>query len=195
MKFKKLVLLVTLVFLISFSLLGANKSRPIRAELSLGIPNLIGVSGEYVIPNFQDGKVSVDMDFSYIPISLDDQTTAKISYIGIGGRYYITEPEKGVYVGGGLSRLNLGMEYEDDDLGTGSADLGTMFLIGKVGYRKFLGPLVTNIEVGYGIGKLDDTIEVTYEDTDGTKTTEEEDTSDVPIGSGQVFKTSIGFAF
>jgi hypothetical protein len=215
---KKITLVLLVVFISMASIAYGNETlKPIRAELSIGSPNLIGLSGEYVLGDMLP-NVSIDSDFSYIPIPADETTTITLSYLSLGGRYYLRDYVKvgneglgeGVYVGGGLGRLGIKLTFTQDEdsisedeidgvvYKEASGSLAANFLIVKAGYRRRFGILTFNSELGYGLGKLDNKVEYSIIDHAGNETEGKEEVPDEdmpPIGVGTSAKVSVGLAF
>lgn len=181
--------------------------KRIRAELKLGMPNLFGFCGEYQTPVF-DNSLAPYIDFSKFTLALDENVDFGFSYFSVGGKYYLNNfieylelPEKmyGTYAGIGLGRLAIDitddgyLDFNTGETGTGTGSVGINMLQLKIGKRWFWGPITVNIESGYGLGKMDEEIEVKVEYQSFSET-ETYDTGDVPITSGAIWAFSIGLA-
>ncbi|NOZ75797.1 MAG: hypothetical protein GXO90_10595 [FCB group bacterium] len=201
MKFKQTLIAMTTLILVGSIALGGNK--PLRMELKVGSPNLVGGSVEYLLPDVGIKGLAPYLDVSAFTLSLDETTDMGYTYWSVGSRYYLDDliGKKGYFVGAGLGRFTITLtdnewyNYDFTQSGTAEGSVGvTMFQI-KLGKRFFLGPFTLGLETGYSMGKMDDVIKIDVKYPDGTTDSDEEDTSDIPISSGAMGAISIGIAF
>lgn len=198
-----------LLALVTMSMSLSAGERPFRGELKIGTPNLLGFGAEYQLDMGLPGLTPY-ADFSAFTLDLDETVSMGISYFGLGAKVYLDEyiGMNGVFAGLGYGRLGFKFtdsgfyEYDWDQNwnmveknGEGSASFGLSLIQLKIGKRWMFGPITLSLETGYSIGKFDDTFDVEVKWDDGTKTTETESTSDIPIGGGTIGAFTIGFAF
>lgn len=201
-----LVVCVCLVQLNSFA-----QENPFRIGTKIGLPNLAGLSFEYVTPAL-DGKLAAFLDASYIPISIGrpahgylvDDFRLAVSYLELGANYYFFKPGQGLYGSASLGRLSAAVTYKgmessfDSSLVDGQAKAKASVTImnlkvgAKLGKRFYFRP-----EIGYGISTgLPQAIEAEVRYPDGTTETETTDLPAAGIFNGSViFNLGFGFAF
>jgi len=214
---KKFALLLIVILAISMSVTAADK--PIRVEMKMGIPNLLGGSVEYMLPDLGipaiNNALAPYIDVSVFNLALDETVSFGFSYFGLGAKYYFDQlvtdlglpsMADGTYAALGFGRM--GFTFTDDawlgdydsSIGTwieGSAEgsIGVSMLQFSIGKRWMLGPLTGTLELGKTFGSMDDTFEVEVNYNNGTSETDVEDTSDIPLGVGGLAALTIGFAF
>lgn len=195
----KMKKLFSLIILIAFAAtMQAQGHKPFRIGAKIGTPNLLGVGAEYAIMD----HIAPNFDFSYIPLSLDDNTDLSFTFIGGGANYYLDKNNKGVYGGLGIGYMSLGVTETGvlnpktfDNDGTGDFSIGAMLVIAKVGYRWMWGAFTVTPEIGYALGSVDNSVTYTATFPDGSTAEETYDTSDIPVSSGPVYSVAIGIAF
>ena len=207
---KLIVLSFTLI--LTLSGIGFGQEKPIRIEGKFGVPNIVGGSVEYLLPElgneFIDNSIAPYVDFSAFGLTLDETTDMGFTYFGFGGKYYLDQQVKslglpgtmqGVFGGLGFGRMSLELtdnewfSFEHGD-GTATGSIGTNMFQIKLGKRWIWGPLTVCVETGYALGSMDDKVKVDIEYDDGTTETDTEDISDVPLGVGTIGALSIGIA-
>lgn len=191
--------LFSLIIMLAFvTSIQAQGDRPFRIGLKLGVPNFAGLGVEYAMMD----HIAPNLDFSYVPLSLDDNTDFSFTYIGIGANYYFNENNKGLYGGLGLGIMSFGITqtgvfnpntFAND--GSGDFSIGVTLIEAKLGYRWIWGAFSLTPEVGYALGSVDDTVTYTATFPDGSSAEETYDTGDIPVGAGSIFSLTIGFAF
>ena len=208
----KRILFISLLVVLVFTGSAVGQHKPIRVEAKIGLPNLLGGSAEYLLPNlgnkYIDNSIAPFIDFSAFGLSLDETTDLDYKYFGFGAKYYLDNhletlglPKNlmGVYGGLGFGRMSLELTDNDwtsiihgDGSATGSIGV-SMFQI-KIGKRWMWGPFTVCVETGYSLGSMDNEIKVDVEYEDGFKETDTEDISDVPLDAGAIGAVSFGIA-
>jgi hypothetical protein len=164
----------------------AEDTKDIRVGLKIGSPNLIGLSGEYVLP-VMDRNFSINIDFSYLPsypisgfINKSDFGSAESNitptYWNIAANYYIFGKGDGLYAGVGYGRFAMKMDvkkikmnglqttYQGQDFvfntsdGEGTATFGANLIALKLGWKWTSGILNYGVELGYAMAKYDDNV-------------------------------------
>ena len=185
----------------------AYKLRRVSIGIKLGIPIIAGVSLEGITTLFGN-RVAPFFDYSSFPV-IQDKTDINLKYSEFGSNFYFGNQGEGVYFGIGLGTLNTNIVFndqtfeEDGNQGTGvgkaSSKISTTNL--KLGI-KTEGKIYFRLELGYGIGSIPNSLEVTgeftYEDSDGLTQrdsgTETEDFPPIPgVSSGGVLVGNFGF--
>ncbi len=193
---KKLISAIILLTLAAT--IRAQGERPFRAGVKLGMPNIVGVGIEYAIMN----HIAPSLDFSYIPLSIDENTDLGFTFVGVGANYYFNKKNKGLYGGLGVGFLNLGVTekgltnpntFQND--GTGDFSIGATLIEAKVGYRWIWGAFSLTPEAGYALGSVSNSVTYTATFPDGSTAQETYDTSGIPVGAGAIYSVTIGLAF
>ncbi len=205
------IIILLVILTLGTMLLGAD--RPIRIETKMGVPNLLGGSVEYVLPELGipmvDNALAPFVDISVFNIELDATSSFGFSYFGFGAKYYFDQiatdlglPDmvNGSYAALGFGRM--GFNFTDDAYydwirGSGRAEgsFGVGLLAVSMGKRWMLGPLTGTFEFGKTLGAMDDQFEIDVKYDDGTSETDMTDTSDIPVGTGVMLALTIGLAF
>ncbi len=161
------------------------QDRPIRVGVKIGVPNIIGFNGEYVLPVI-GGRLGATADFSRFSIDLSD-VEVTFSYIEFGGNVYLKEG-KGPYAGLTFGRIGFDGTWTDQVLGEGTADIGLNTLNLKLG-GKFGGLFYIRTEFGFALLLGDSTVSVDY----ATVSQDE----DIPgaLAGGLIGSFGFGFSF
>jgi hypothetical protein len=203
---KKTVITLT-IFLLSSLALAQEMDDPFRLSIKTGSPNIIGLGCEYLVP-LGGLSMGLDVDGSYFPLkrkylpflskSFED-ITFNIMYFALGPRLFFDENGKGFSIGFYYGRYLLEIIQDYHYLGqtaSATAKVGANIYLGKIGYRWFFGRAFLGVEAGYGIGKLDDTLEITVTYPKTGKRKEEYDIKDIlPVAHGFVGTFEAGIAF
>ncbi|MFT4900083.1 MAG: hypothetical protein ACI9U0_001884 [Flavobacteriales bacterium] len=102
----KCVLLILIFPVLGFSQENENKEHEInrsRISLDVGFPNIVGLSGEYILP-FVSNHFSINADITYLPNFVPNSKTT-ISYYSLGSNIYFNKKGKGLYFGFGYGHL------------------------------------------------------------------------------------------
>jgi hypothetical protein len=160
--------------------------------LKFGVPNLAGLSLEYVTPAL-DGKLAAALDFSIISVNSGD-VGVSFSYFELGGNYYFIEEGKGLYGNLSFGRIGFKGTYTDPLLGNGEGKIGVNLLNFKIG-AKWGNSFYFRPEIGYGILAGGAKVTVEYTDALTNITTQEEEELPGYLGGGVVFNLGFGVAF
>ena len=208
---KLYVIVLSLLLLIPFSSISQENEtidkkedisstsdiNPLRVGVKVGVPSVFTINVEYVTP-LLDNRVAFTTDYFPLKISASD-VEAKFKNFEIGSNIYLKNTGKGLYGGISYLKFNADAKVSDVDFDDGSYGIGDTSIefstinlkIGaKLGYAFYF-----RLELGYGFGKLPETILLTSED--GGSTTKE-DIEEVTgyLGSGiPVFNFGIGYSF
>jgi hypothetical protein len=213
MRSKLFVAAFALVFVTVFSMgfmpsaaQAAEDVNPFRVQLNVGVPEVVGLGVEFVLPIEQlDNRLAFNLDYSSVTVSGADVDDVEYKYYSLGLNYYLTGGGEGLYVGASYGNVAVDITdtYTSESLTTigataeGKAEVDSNLYAVKIGYRAVKGILTFGAEVGYASGDVDDstTVDVTYTKGIFTETLKEDvDTSDVP-DSGAIGKIFIGIAF
>lgn len=207
---KKLLLLsvfLLIAALCSYVNAEDDNLKMFRFQGKIGIPNLIGGALEIIPFQIDEYSFGGECDLSYIPITISD-TKISILYLGLTPKIYFSPVGTGFSLGIGYGKLSVNAEKEFttsefDDPGTyvieeesakATATVNANFFLIRVGYRWIWGPITLALEGGYGLGIIDDEVDVEVEYPSG-KITEKYNTGDIPVSVGTVGNISFGFAF
>jgi len=135
--------------------------------IKMGIPNVIGLSTEAILPIFKN-KVSPYFDYSSFKLN-PDETSIDLNYTDYGINIYINSKGNGLYASlgsGNLSSLILFEEIELTDE-NGNKGLGNAQIKENINtFNVKLGiksnsKIFFRLEVGYGIGKIPNNLNLT----------------------------------
>ena len=135
--------------------------------IKMGIPNVIGLSTEAILPIFKN-KVSPYFDYSSFKLN-PDETSIDLNYTDYGINIYINSKGNGLYASlgsGNLSSLILFEEIELTDK-NGNKGLGNAQIKENINtFNVKLGiksnsKIFFRLEVGYGIGKIPNNLNLT----------------------------------
>lgn len=170
------------------------KVKRVSLGVKLGIPNVAGVSLEAVTP-LLGNRIAPYIDYSSFPVNTDE-TDVDLKYSEFGSNFYFGKKGKGVYAGIGFGSLNTDITFKDIEFEEdGNRGRGTATLSTKVNTTNFKlgiktgGRIYFRLELGYGIGTIPETLEVTgrftYQDENGNTQTETgTETEDFPAIPG-----------
>lgn len=188
--------------------------RPFRIGAKLGIPNLLSLNMEYVLPVL-NRKIAITADYSKINMDggdfgFDTEEGAEImeqefTYFEAGLNYYFFKPGKGLY--GGISYANYGLkgnlpdfvQNENGATGDGYLDFSNNSLNIKAG-AKWGGFFYFRPEIGYAFSPFPSSLPIRLEFEDGTQEQREIDLNadsgflDM-IYKGLIYNIGIGFSF
>ena len=135
--------------------------------VKFGIPNILGLTGEAVLPIFKN-RISPYFDYSSFKLN-PDKTSIDLNYTDYGVNIYMNSKANGLYASLGLANLSSLILYEEIELtdengnkGLGSAQLKeniNTFNI-KLGIKSN-SKIFFRLEVGYGIGKIPNNMNLT----------------------------------
>ena len=135
--------------------------------IKMGIPNVIGLSTEAILPIFKN-KVSPYFDYSSFKLN-PDETSIDLNYTDYGVNIYINSKGNGLYASlgsGNLSSLILFEEIELTDE-NGNKGLGNAQIKENINtFNVKLGiksnsKIFFRLEVGYGIGRIPNNLNLT----------------------------------
>lgn len=135
--------------------------------IKMGIPNVIGLSTEAILPIFKN-KVSPYFDYSSFKLN-PDKTSIDLNYTDYGINIYINSKGNGLYASlgsGNLSSLILFEEIELTDE-NGNKGLGNAQIKENINtFNVKLGiksnsKIFFRLEVGYGIGRIPNNLNLT----------------------------------
>jgi hypothetical protein len=171
---------------------GDKPAKHFSLGLKAGIPNIVSVNGELVLP-ILNNHLAVFGDYGAFNLE-DGSTEVGLKYTEFGAHLYFGSRGKGLYIGAGMGTLSTDLTFNDltfEDQGTsvqGSAttglDINTTNL--KLGLKTG-GTIYFRIEVGYGLGTVPDQIQFTATSQGITETF----TEDIPAIPGV---STTGFA-
>ena len=173
--------------------------NPLRIGVKVGIPSFFTINAEYVTP-LLDNRVAFALDYFPLRINILD-TEAKFKNFEIGSNIYLKNNGKGIY--GGFSYYSFNAEatniqdidFDDGTYGNGKAAIEFNTFNLKIG-AKLGKTFYFRIELGYGFGKIPETILITSEDGNSSTT---EDIGEVFSYIGEsgvpIFNFGIGYSF
>ena len=135
--------------------------------IKMGIPNILGLTTEAILPIFKN-RVSPYFDYSSFKLN-PDKTSIDLNYTDYGVNIYMNSKANGLYASLGLANLSSLILYEEIELtdengnkGLGSAqlkeDINTFNI--KLGIKSN-SKIFFRLEVGYGIGKIPNNMNLT----------------------------------
>ena len=135
--------------------------------IKFGIPNILGLTSEAVLPIFRN-RISPYFDYSSFKLN-PDKTSIDLNYTDYGVNIYMNSKANGLYASLGLANLSSLILYEEIELtdengnkGLGSAqlkeDINTFNI--KLGIKSN-SKIFFRLEVGYGIGKIPNNMNLT----------------------------------
>ena len=135
--------------------------------IKMGIPNILGLTTEAILPIFKN-RVSPYLDYSSFKLN-PDRTSIDLNYTDYGVNIYINSKGNGLYASLGSGYLSSLIFFEEIELtdesgnkGIGSAHLReniNTFNI-KLGIKSN-SKIFFRLEVGYGIGKIPNNLNLT----------------------------------
>ncbi|MEJ6557476.1 MAG: hypothetical protein QNL41_06270 [Flavobacteriaceae bacterium] len=141
--------------------------KRIAIGVKFGVPNIAGLSLEGVTP-LLGNRIAPFFDYSSFNVN-PDEVEVGLTYTEFGSNIYFGNKGKGVYAGIGFGSLDTDLVFTNIELtddngnsGNGTASISqslntTNIKLGiKTGGRFYF-----RLEVGYGIGDIPDTIDVT----------------------------------
>lgn len=170
--------------------------------VKIGVPNIAGLSLEGITP-LLDNRVAPFLDYSSFNVNPDDVEVG-LKYTEFGANIYFGNKGKGAYAGIGFGSLNTDLTFnnitfeEDGVSGTGTGKIDTTVNTTnlKLGIKTG-GRVYFRLEVGYGIGDIPVSVDVTgtFEANGQTRTgTETEDFPTIPgVGENGVLMGNFGF--
>ena len=187
---KKLVVLCLAVGMLTT--LANAQEKPIRIGLKFGIPNIIGLNGEYVTPALGE-RLAPTLDFSYFSVSAGE-AKASFSYLELGANCYFKSGGKGPYGHLSYGRIGFSGKYTDPVLGSGKGSLGINLLNIKLG-AKWGNGFYFRPELGYALLLGNNKVKVKYDDPTTGQTVTQEKSVPGFLGGGVVFNLGFGVAF
>lgn len=187
---------------ITFAQEDANL-RPFRVGLKLLVPNLTGMTVEYVMP-FAKNHFSLMGDFSYFGLTVSD-VKANYTYFGFGANYYLNSKGigRGPYVGIGYGRLSFDTEISNIDSevnssktgGVADAKLGSNAIQFKIGLKTGKKGFYFAPEIGYALLNFDERVDMKVKFPDNTVEDQSIIVSDKINNYGFIFNLTFGVAF
>ena len=153
------IVVIILVIMVTAVAGAQGNPAPLRIEAKAGIPNIAGLSVEYVLPFGTHAAMAIAADISYIPGPGIDFTlgTARFSelngfYWGCFIKYYFTAAGTGFYILTGFANLNGEYKAWNYETETIMHEIHTIYDIPvKGGYRWIAGSFTVQIEAGTGL--------------------------------------------
>jgi len=206
MKFKFFSVLMLMVLVLNYSQAQDVTEKPFRVGVKLFLPNLAGLSFEYVAPVL-NGKLSAALDFSRIPINRTFsgfEAKVKITHWSLGVNYYFFKSGQGLYGGLATGQLRIKAEGNQvDDNGTVAAyysgkDKVRFPLMIKFGAKLGKG-FYFRPEIGYSLMKLPTSVSYNVTYPPNTPPTVDEvkyyDIPAIPGFASLIFNIGFGFSF
>lgn len=170
--------------------------KPLRIGVKIGTPGVLTLNAEYVTP-LLDNRIAPFIDYLSLKYDTDD-TEVSYNNFEIGSNVYLSDAGKGLYAGVSyFSTKSKGTFLETDfDSGSysGKADLNFNTLNLKLGAK--LGRVFYfRIEVGYGFGKIPQSVTVRSTETNETSTEEFPEIFGYSENGVLLFNIGFGFAF
>ena len=135
--------------------------------IKMGIPNVIGLTTEAILPIFKN-RVSPYFDYSSFKLN-PDKTNIDLNYTDFGLNIYVNSKGNGLYASFGSGNLSSLILYEEIELtdengnkGQGNAQIKeniNTFNV-KLGIKSN-SKIFFRLEVGYGIGKIPNNLNLT----------------------------------
>jgi hypothetical protein len=172
--------------------------NPLRIGVKVGVPSFFTINVEYVTP-LLDNHVAFAIDYFPLVVNALD-TEGKFKNFEIGSNIYLKNTGKGIY--GGLSYYSFNAEatniqdidFDDGTSGTGEATIKFNTFNLKLG-AKLGRAFYFRIELGYGFGKIPETIVLTSKDGNSSTTEDIEETLSF-LGAGvPILNFGIGYSF
>ena len=135
--------------------------------IKMGIPNILGLTTEAILPIFKN-RVSPYFDYSSFKLN-PEKTSIDLNYIDYGVNIYINDKGSGFYASlgsGNLSSLiffdEIELTDENGNKGIGSAQLKENINTFNIKFGiKSNSKIFFRLEVGYGIGKIPNNLNLT----------------------------------
>ncbi len=197
MKFTKSKITIILILILVSSTAFAGK--PFRIGLKAGLPNVVSLNAEFVLPIF-DHRIAPTIDFSDFSISVED-VEVDFTYLEAGINFYIVPNGKWAYANVSIINMKTSLSYSDilsdidPDLsgGVASTDININSLSFKIG-AKLGGFFYVRPEIGYMVTPLASDITITAEFPGGSTESITEEVPSVLTGAF-IFNFGFGFAF
>ena len=174
-----------------------SKSKTISIGVKAGVPNILSLNGEFVLP-ILNNHLAPFVDYGSFSLDIEN-TQADLKYLEYGLNIYFGNKGKGLYVGAGSGKLTNEFTFNDltfEDNGvslkgsaTTSLDINALNL--KLGFKSG-GLIYFRIEAGYGIGTIPDRLNFTATSGGITETFSEEIPAIPGIGSNGFAIGNIG---
>lgn len=184
--------------------LDTRSIKRISAGIKIGVPNIAGISLEGVTP-LLDNRVAPYFDYSSFNVNPEDVEVG-LTYSEFGTNIYFGNKGKGAYAGIGFGNLKTDLIFndvsfeEDGETGTGKGSINTNVNTTNVKLGiKTGGRIYFRLEIGYGIGDIPVSVDVTgtFESNGQTRTgTTTEDFPTIPgVGENGILVGNFGFGF
>jgi len=175
-----------------------EKSKTFSIGVKVGVPNIISINGEFVLPVLNN-RFAPYVDYGSFGLDIEDTETT-LKYIEYGLNIYMGKKGKGLYLGAGRGTLkneftfkNLTFEENGVSLqGSVTTQLDINALNLKLGFKTG-GAFYFRIEVGYGLGTIPDSLNFTASSGGITETFTEEIPEIPGIGTNGFAIGNIGF--
>ena len=183
---------VTILCILFLQLSVSAQENPFRIGVKFGVPNVAGLSLEYVTP-LLDNKLAAALDYSSISIKADGNEVS-FSYLEAGGNYYFIKEGKGLYGNLSFGRIGFKGSYEDPTFGSGEGNININLINLKLG-AKFGNGFYFRPEIGFGILAGNSELEVKYTDPSTNTTLTEKEEIPGFLSGGGVFNVGFGISF
>ena len=175
-----------------------EKSKTFSIGVKVGVPNIISINGEFVLPVLNN-RFAPYVDYGSFGLDIEDTETT-LKFIEYGLNIYMGKKGKGLYLGAGSGTLkneftfkNLTFEENGVSLqGSVTTQLNINALNLKLGFKTG-GAFYFRIEAGYGLGTIPDTLNFTASSGGITETFTEEIPEIPGIGTNGFAIGNIGF--
>lgn len=176
------------------------KVKRFSIGLKLGIPNLASGSAELTLP-ILNNHFAPYIDYSEIPLNFDSVETT-IAYTEFGINYYFNKKANGFFIGVGKGSLSTDVTFTNllfpsglqSLIGSGSTELNLDTTNFKLGV-KTAGTIFFRFELGYGIGKIPDSLNF-IASFNGISESFTESIPPIPgLGTSGILIGNIGFGF
>ena len=181
--------------------------KRIAIGVKFGVPNIAGLSLEGVTP-LLGNRIAPFFDYSSFDVN-PDEVEVGLTYTEFGSNIYFGNKGKGVYAGIGFGSLDTDLVFTDIELiaDNGNSGNGTASISQKLNTTniklgiKTGGRFYFRLELGYGIGDIPETIDVTgtfsYTENGQTITGSGSQTEEFPtipgVGTSGILIGNFGF--
>lgn len=187
-------------FFTDFMQTSRRNSNLFSLGIKTGVPNLLSLNGEFNIP-VSKINLSPFIEYGGFDITLDNESRDH-RYLEYGLNIYFNQSGKGLY--GSVSKRNFNskvnfyeIDLENDLIGQGGTSLKFDTYNFKIGYKTSK-RLFFRFEIGYGVGKIPETLTYTASASNGFEIEQTVPIPKIPgIGSNGLLigNVGVGFAF
>ncbi len=178
-------------------ILDSTRIKRINIGFKIGIPNVIGLNGEVLLPMLGN-RVSTYLDYSRLKIPPDE--VELFSYFEYGANFYFNQKGNGFFISLGQAKFDADLTFFNlafknggiTEAGSGSTDLNFKTTNIKLGVKTG-GKFYFRFEVGFGLGNLPDTINFTSTSNGITQSFSEERPPIPGLIQGGILIGNVGF--